>query len=660
MNGQLYSPAQAVDALQFIDPGQDRHSWVRVLASAKAAGISFDDALAWSSRAGNFSSERDVRSAWRSINPTGPVQAGTLFHEAREQGWKPAGREKGTIQAPRPAPAKPEPQKPDIRPGMSAAEILTRCVPASAGHEYVRRKSAEGAPLDGLGVLPADDSLRIVGESMAGALVVPVRSLAGELRSLQVIPVEGQKKNLPGHSLADGLHVVGDLLAGAGRVYIVEGIGQAWSCWKATGRPAVVSFGASRTRAVAEALKQAHPGLPLVLVPDAGQERQAHAVADELDCSVVEMPEGSPRNYDTSDFLQEHGADALAVLLESVSAPAAGRFKFKTARELAALPPLKWLVKGVLPQEGIAALFGPSGSGKSFLGIDLAAHVAEGLPWFGRRVEAAPVVYLALEGEHGLSQRVRALELRRGGVPAGLHFVAEPFNLLGDVPALAAAIKRAGVGAGLVVVDTLNRAASGIDENSAADMGQVIDNAKALQAELGGLVLLVHHSGKDVSRGLRGHSSLHAALDAAVEVCRNDASRSWKVLKAKDGEDGVATQFRLEVVGLGADEHGDPVTSCVVAPDESASEVRSVRLPQGGNQRLVLEALRPLFRQSHDFGKGGAPEVRPCLNLELVLPDLRECLAVPQDKKTSRTREAVVGLVNRGVLGLSEGWIWLV
>ena len=76
---------------------------------------------------------------------------------------------------------------------------------------------------------------------------------------------------------------------------------------------------------------------------------------------------------------------ALALSLAGASAQAEG---------LAALPPLDWRVRGVLPAVGVAALFGPSASGKSFLGFDLAANIAEGSDWFGRRVKAAPVVYL--------------------------------------------------------------------------------------------------------------------------------------------------------------------------------------------------------------------------------------------------------------------------
>lgn len=645
-----YPPEQARDALQFIDPGCDRQTWVKVMAGAKAAGLDVDDVTAWSSTASNFKGERDVMNAWRSIDERGAVQAGTLFHMARANGWKPQQDANRAAQVHHPAPARKEPPRAAIRPGMSAAEVWQAAAPATAGHGYLMRKG--GRP-DGLRVCAG--GLRIGGHDMTGALLVPVLTLAGELVSLQCIPTDGPKMNLPGHQMR-GVFIVGDLQP-EGRAFVVEGIGQAWACWRATGCAAVVAFGWGRVSAVTGELKAAHPGLSVVLVPDAGKEREAERIAKTAGVQWVAMPDGSPRNYDANDYAAEHGAEALAILLEPKEAPR--RFKVLAADDLATLPPLQWLVRGVLPRHGVACLYGPSGSGKSFLAIDLAAHVAWGRDWFGHRVDAAPVAYLALEGEHGVAQRVQAWKAHHGALPTSLRFVTQPFSLLDDAQELAGDLTASGMTGGLVIIDTLNRAAPLVDENAAADMGRVIDGAKALQAALGGLVLLVHHSGKDTTRGMRGHSSLHAALDAAIEVTRSDAGRAWKLAKAKDATDDEAQPFRLVVETLGTDDFGDEVTSCVVEPDECVAQVQAVKLPAGGNQRLVLDALKPLLRVSHEFGKGGAPAVRPCVLLEDALPILGDALAVEPKRRTERARQAVTGLASRGVVGIGEGWVWL-
>ena len=139
-------------------------------------------------------------------------------------------------------------------------------------------------------------------------------------------------------------------------------------------------------------------------------------------------------------------------------------------------------------------------------------------------------------------------------------------------------------------IDTLNRSAPGVDENSSKDMGALIEGAKTLQRLISGLVVLIAHSGKDSAKGLRGHSSLFAALDAAVLVERNGEARSWKIDKAKDGRDGETHYFRLNVVEVGIDEDGDVMTSCVVVPD-SVVPTKGEK-PLTANQKMALESFR--------------------------------------------------------------------
>ena len=189
------------------------------------------------------------------------------------------------------------------------------------------------------------------------------------------------------------------------------------------------------------------------------------------------------------------------------------------------------------------------------------------------------------------------------------------------------------------------------------DMGEILEAAKRLQRLTGGLVVLVHHTGKNAAAGLRGHSSLFAAMDAAVEVSRDGDRREWKVAKSKDGADGDAHPFKLHIEALGFDEYGDPVTSCTVCTDTNAEDVQRVKVPQGDNQRLVYEGIRPLFKDGA-IGKAGAPPLRPCIALEVAVAAGAGRLTCPSDKRTSRARTAIAGMVSRGLLGLNEGWLW--
>ena len=161
----------AHDALHFLDAGCDRDTWHKIGRAAIAAGVTVDALDAWSSTAGNYAGTRDVQAAFRTIKADGGTGAGTLFRMAQDAGW--TDNSTGTQ---RQAPTQTRPVAPPRQPapGMSAADVWSRCEAATAQHPYIVAKQAAGVPLAGLRVLPAGDGLRIGSEPMAGGLVVPV------------------------------------------------------------------------------------------------------------------------------------------------------------------------------------------------------------------------------------------------------------------------------------------------------------------------------------------------------------------------------------------------------------------------------------------------------------------------------------------------------
>lgn len=653
----LTDTSRASDALYAIPPDLPRDEWVRAGMAAQSAGLDFDTFNDWSARAGNYD-ERDARDTWRSFKPGKGVGAGTLFKLAAENGWR-INSDRPRRHTPAKVTTRPVEPLRKPAPGMGASELYARFEAATYQHAYIADKRAQGVPLDALRVVPAGDSLHIAGQGIAGFLMVPAYGPDGELQSAQFIPPPGggKKVNLPGASMAGATFTVGP---NDGPAYLCEGIGAAWAVWQATGHRAVVCFGWGNVRRVAEAMHASDPSALLVLVPDVGKEDDAHKIAADVGAAIAAMPDGWDSNSDVNDLAQRDGLDVLAALLTSASNPPKPepRYKLLSGSDLAALPPLAWRVRGVLPAVGLAGLYGPSASGKSFLAFDMAAAIADGSRWFGCRVEPAPVVYAALEGEAGFKLRAQAWEAHSGRpLPDGLHMMLQPFQLTNalDVRDFASVIPAGAV----VFLDTLNRAAPTADENSSKDMGEILEAAKRLQGATGGLVVLVHHTGKDASKGLRGHSSLFAALDAAIEVSRDGDRREWKVAKSKDGADGDARPFTLQVETLGTDAYGDPVTSCTVRADTTTDEVKRVKVPQGGNQKLVYDGIRGLFKDGIS-GKPGAPPLRPCIELEAAVTAGAARLTCASDKKTSRARDAITGLVARGVLGLNEGFLWTV
>jgi putative DNA primase/helicase len=340
------------------------------------------------------------------------------------------------------------------------------------------------------------------------------------------------------------------------------------------------------------------------------------------------------------------------------------RFKLLSGEDLMNQPPMRWIIRGILPAIGLAGLYGPSMSAKSFLAIDAGCDIASGEDsWFGYPVNKVPVTYVCLEGESGLRKRLNAWSKHHNKpIPEDLRFVTQSFNLLADedINDLAKAIIAKNGQNGLVIIDTLNRAAPGIDENDSREMGNIIAACKKLQEMVGGLVLLVHHTGKDQTQGPRGHSSLFAALDGGIKTEKTENPRIWQVAKCKDGESGTKHSFRLEILNLGEDDEGEEVTSCVVVPCEvDGSTIKRRNTPSAANQKIIWNALGEMFTNSKCYGKGGAPETKACIEYDVAIEQAKNALPCDKKRQKERTENAITGLVSNGFLRHSAGWLWV-
>lgn len=266
-----------------------------------------------------------------------------------------------------------------------------------------------------------------------------------------------------------------------------------------------------------------------------------------------------------------------------------------TIEQMLAAPPIRYIVRDLLPERGLAAIYGAPAAGKSFLAIDLAFAIASGRShWFDRPLIQTAVAYVSLEGNGGMRKRIKAC-LAHTGNPASsnLRFFVDRLSLLdgADTERLASEITRE-LGAGtLVIIDTLSRASSGGDENSSIDMTTVIENAELLGRFVEGPVILVHHTGKDPGKGLRGHSSLLGAVDVSLEVVNTNGARLWTLKKNKDGEAGSVYAFDLVSYPVETDQWGCEEWSCAVRP--LVGNVRPPSAPLTGKNRIaVMAAIR--------------------------------------------------------------------
>jgi len=99
-------------------------------------------------------------------------------------------------------------------------------------------------------------------------------------------------------------------------------------------------------------------------------------------------------------------------------------------------------------------------------------------------------------------------------------------------------------------------------------------------------IMLIHHSGKDVARGARGHSSLRAAVDTEIELTRDDFGViTAEVTKQCDGPTGYKFGYILRQIELGRDQDGDPVTTCLVEQTNGSGDAK-VKI--NGPKRVAL------------------------------------------------------------------------
>lgn len=291
-------------------------------------------------------------------------------------------------------------------------------------------------------------------------------------------------------------------------------------------------------------------------------------------------------------------------VLTPIPLKAHGEFGFYSMAELRErLGPPEWLIKGILPKTELGMLFGASTAGKSFVLMDMCAAIARGIDWNGRRVKKGRVLYVVAEGRGGFPNRMEAYCKKHGidesEVPI-VYAAGKIPNLADDVSvkAFIKEIKRFGP-FDLIIIDTLAKVSVGADENSGKDMGIIMANAEAIGLAAGGTPILVHHSGKDTSRGSRGHGSLKGNVGVELEVSRaeNAVLRTLYVHKVKDAPAGFGLDFKLEVVPVDqVDEDGVPETSCTVEYITGVARDAAVvtRQPRGAHERTVLNVAHEM------------------------------------------------------------------
>lgn len=311
------------------------------------------------------------------------------------------------------------------------------------------------------------------------------------------------------------------------------------------------------------------------------------------------------------------------------------RFQFLTPGQLVKQQRVGWRVLDVIPKKGLIVMWGAPGSGKSFAAFDISASIARGIKYNGKRTKKGLVLIIAAEGD--LTSRTMAY-MREHDIQEGeldnLRVLQGSVNMLdpkADMQDLLLSIKEivdaSGEELAMVVVDTLNRVMPGGNENASEDMGAVINNAKLLEDAFHCAVTFIHHSGKDETKGTRGHSSLKGAMDAEISIVRNDEIRTFRIEKQKEGQDYYDLfHFKLKTVDLGAMKEFDPeaepherLTSCVLemtkeVPQKKSGDSHNNGLLQAAILEAKTTAKEVVKMKFYDLHQGNAEAKRKAFN----------------------------------------------
>ena len=402
-------------------------------------------------------------------------------------------------------------------------------------------------------------------------------------------------------------------------------------------------------------------GRKVVLLPDNDQPGIDHMrlvagsladIADEM--RWVDLPGLLPKG-DIADWLLEHDVAELRDLvrsakpyhpegeLEIVDEPDDDddTFPIYDLDHLRRMPPVEWVVEGLLTRHGFSVLYGEPGAGKSFVALDIALSIVHGIAWQDHPVQRGAVLYIAGEGVGGLGKRIKGWEAAHGlsgrGAPFFVVPVAVKFREQEDIERLLKTIEKLDARFSMVVVDTVARALLGGDENSATDMGLFIDACDAVKRHTNCALMAIHHSGKDVARGLRGSTALLGGVDASIRVKQDSGVVSLRTEKQKDAES--IADIHLEMVSVAL------IGDSTIVLDQSMDQLGGAeRLTVA--QALALQALENLIidlnekevrvQQWHDAHKAKAP-----------------------DSQAGARRDARDALQKKGYVVIDKGRVWL-
>ena len=456
-------------------------------------------------------------------------------------------------------------------------------------------------------------------------LIIPMRDGAGDLRSIQRIHQNGDKRFLAGGQTRGCFHLIGGALTDP--TYIAEGYATGATIHALTKKSVVVTFTSGNLAPALESIQDQLAGKRVVIAADNDRHTDgnpgltaARKAAEAHHGSHVVYPKFTgDQGTDFNDLAVNEGLDIARVQLTGVAAEPS-KLKLTRVTDMDLFKPIDYLLDDFLIEKTTSLIWGPPGCGKSFVAIDMGLHIATGRAWHGHEVSQGDVVYICGEGFNGIPLRVGAWTKHHGvdeSIPFYMTHEAVPIAKPGAVDSLIQSVRAEAENPKLVIIDTLNRNFGGGNESDQEDMDLYLDASHMLVQELGCNVLTVHHSGKDPTRGPRGSTGLPGAVYSNMEMCEpKKGERCLVTHKQKDGPEAPDVSIDLVLVEMGEAEDSRgrirQLGSLVVqvVDDISIGATAGANIVSSGRRKKLTANQQTLLNACREHTKN-IPEGRP-------------------------------------------------
>lgn len=313
--------------------------------------------------------------------------------------------------------------------------------------------------------------------------------------------------------------------------------------------------------------------------------------------------------------------------------------KFRFHRTFGSIPPKNYIVDDFLAKGEVSCFFGEPGATKSTIALDIACHVASGLPWMGRGAgmydppnslepEAwfpADVLYIALERADQVQRRVEAFTdehdlkepMRLAIYDGDLDFIGDDSDRLAqivyDVEQQSWGVEQDngsdGFNVDLIVIDTLSRTFGNGSDSGGEETARVARHLQRTLKWTGAHILLVHHTPIGDDSRLRGHGNLLAAFDQTMRVQKLKGGSLATVQKdndvAEDRKPKFAYGIKSRVVKVD-ERSGREITASVVVPlelDQVKQKLPKITSASNANTTAASKSEEPVLAALSSIGR---------------------------------------------------------